>query len=111
MPFHPSTEPPASYRKIFSCGHAPGHHTPQCTVKILRDLTERAYRRPVKPAEVTQLAGLVALAQRSGDSFEEGIRLAVQTILMSPDFLFRTEADPAANGGTLVEELATVQST
>src|SRR5262249_38831092 len=23
-PFHPSTEPPASYRKIFACDHAPG---------------------------------------------------------------------------------------
>jgi hypothetical protein len=41
---------------------------------------------------------LVSLAQSQGDSLEEGVRLALQTILVSPNFLFRTERDPSPGG-------------
>ena len=95
-PYNPSHEPPASYKQIFICSE----HTAQCATKILRNLTERAYRRPVKPEEITRLASLVTLAQKQGDTFQEGIRLALQTILMSPDFLFRTESDPPLRSGS-----------
>ena len=57
---------------------------------------ERAYRRPVTDDEVTSKLDLVTLAQREGDSFEEGIRLALQAILASPNFLFRVETNPRA---------------
>ena len=36
----------------------------------------------------------MTLAQREGDSFDEGIRLALQAILSSPSFLFRIETNP-----------------
>jgi hypothetical protein len=55
---------------------------------------ERAYRRPVTEEELKSKLDLVALAQREGDSFDEGIRLALQAILASPNFLFRVEANP-----------------
>ena len=55
---------------------------------------ERAYRRPVTDEELKSKLDLVALAQREGDSFDEGIRLALQAILASPNFLFRIEANP-----------------
>ena len=38
---------------------------------------------------------LVELADQQGDSFETGIQLALQAILVSPHFLFRVEMDPA----------------
>jgi hypothetical protein len=89
-PFNPSTAPPESYKKIFICSQK----TPQCAQTILSALMERAYRRPVTQEEIASKLELVRLAQREGDSFEEGIRLALQAILASPNFLFRVEANP-----------------
>jgi hypothetical protein len=55
---------------------------------------EKAYRRPVTEEELKSKLDLVALAQKEGDTFQEGIRLAVQAILASPSFLFRVEESP-----------------
>jgi hypothetical protein len=60
---------------------------------------ERAYRRPVSEAELASKLELVRLAQREGDSFKEGIRLALQAILVSPNFLFRVEQAPRRVAG------------
>ena len=91
-PFNPSTAPPESYKRIFICSQK----TPQCARTILSSLMERAYRRPVTEEELESKLDLVALAQREGDTFQEGIRLALQAILASPNFLFRIEANPRA---------------
>jgi hypothetical protein len=64
--------------------------------KIVEGLVRRAYRRPVTPEEVGQLVNLVSTAQREGDSFEEGLCVALQAMLVSPHFLFRIEKDRAA---------------
>jgi hypothetical protein len=89
-PFNPSTAPPESYKRVFICSQK----TPQCARTILSSLMERAYRRPVTQEELKSKLDLVTLAQREGDSFDEGIRLALQAILASPNFLFRIEANP-----------------
>jgi mono/diheme cytochrome c family protein len=94
-PFNPSPEPTESHKKIFVCND----QTAACAREIVENLSRRAYRRPVTPQEIDQLTGLVALAQRQGDSFEEGVRLAVQAVLMSPNFLFRIEHDPKPVAG------------
>ncbi|MGH9840059.1 MAG: DUF1592 domain-containing protein [Blastocatellia bacterium] len=85
-----------SRKKIFVCGHAEGQHQPGCDRKIVQHVAHRAFRRPVAWQEVDQLAGLVALAQKKGDSFEEGICVALQAMLVSPHFLFRIEQDRPA---------------
>lgn len=92
-PFHPSTAPTESYRRIFVCGHEPGTHQTACARAIVENLAPRTYRRPVNAQEVDNLLRLVKLAQQEGDSFEEGMRLAVQAMLVSPNFLFRLERD------------------
>src|SRR5262249_53653792 len=84
-----------SLRLIFSCGHLHGGHNATCTGKILGNLARRAFRRPVTPQEINRLARLVTQAQKQGDSYEEGICLALQSILVSPNFLFRIEHEPA----------------
>ena len=89
-PYNPKTGPPESHKKIFVCEE----HTAACARKIVENLGQRAYRRPVTQREVDQLTGLVALARGQGDSFNEGVRLAVEAILISPNFLFRIETDP-----------------
>ncbi len=61
---------------------------------VLAPLASRAYRRPVRPDELKRLVRLVEMVDEKGDSFEAGVRLALQAILISPHFLFRVEADP-----------------
>jgi hypothetical protein len=96
-PYNPKTEAPESHKKIFICPE----HTAACARKIVENLGQRAYRRPMTPREVDQMLGLVALAQRQGDGFEEGVRLAVEAMLISPSFLFRTETDPKPPAGSV----------
>jgi hypothetical protein len=94
-PFHPLPPPlPESYRRIFICGHAPGHHTSECARLDLAHLAKLAYRRPVADAEVSKLTKLVSMAQSSGLSFEQAMRVGVEAILVSPNFLYRIERDP-----------------
>jgi mono/diheme cytochrome c family protein len=91
----------ASLQKIFLCGHSRGGHTAACTPKILKSLASRAFRRPATAKELGRLSQLVALAQKNGDSYDEGIALALQAILVSPHFLFRIERDqPTARPNT-----------
>jgi len=92
-PYNPRSDPPTSYPRIFLCGHKRGGHGPECTRRVVENLALRAYRRPVTAQEVDRLAGLVTMVQKDGDSFEEGVRVAVQSVLMSPNFLFRIEQD------------------
>ena len=94
-PFEPKSPPlKASHRKIFVCGHANWRHRPGCGQRILGDFARRAYRRPVTQSEINALKDLVHLALDNGDSFEQAIQLAVQAMLVSPNFLFRIEDDP-----------------
>jgi hypothetical protein len=92
----PSSE---SLKKIFTCGPTEGPHDPACAAKILADLARRAYRRPPTAKEVDDLVKLVAIVQKEGDSFEEGLCVAIQRILISPHFLFRVERTPPPEDG------------
>jgi hypothetical protein len=61
--------------------------------RVLRAFADRAYRRPARHEEVTRLLRFVEAAQKNGEGTEEGIRLALQAILVSPHFLFKVELD------------------
>jgi mono/diheme cytochrome c family protein len=80
-----------SRQKIYTCGHLDGKHANGCARRIVTDLARRAYRRPVTNEEITDLLGLISAAREAGDSFEEGLCLSLQAMLVSPHFLFRLE--------------------
>src|SRR5947208_10667642 len=105
-PINPSVEPTESYRRIFLCGHAKGKHRPECARTIVENLMRRAYRRPPTRQEVDAKLRLAAMAQKEGDSFEEGIRLALEAILVSPNFLFRLEREASGTRAVTDYELA-----
>ncbi|WP_240359283.1 DUF1592 domain-containing protein [Pyxidicoccus trucidator] len=65
-----------------------------CARDILSRFARRAWRRPVTPDEVDRLVAFVALATRHGDKAEAGVKLALRSVLVSPNFLFRIEKDP-----------------
>ncbi|MCI0624454.1 MAG: DUF1592 domain-containing protein [Acidobacteria bacterium] len=91
-PFDPKLAPlPESHKRILVCGHHKGQHQPGCAQEVLSKLATKAYRRPVTQEEIDDLKRFVDLAQKKGDSFEQGIRLAMKAILVSPHFLFRIE--------------------
>jgi hypothetical protein len=64
-----------------------------CAEKILSSLARRAYRRPVATDDLPPLLALYRQGAQGG-GFEAGVRLALQKILVSPEFLFRMEFDP-----------------
>ncbi|WP_321477266.1 DUF1592 domain-containing protein [uncultured Paludibaculum sp.] len=88
-PFQPK-EPPASRAKILICDPNTGA---ACVDKIVTNLARRAYRRPVTRPEVASLLKFITLAKQHGQSTEQGIQLALQAILVSPNFLFHIERD------------------
>ena len=97
-PYNPHARPlTESHKRIFVCDDAPGQHRPECARLIVAALARRAYRRPVTNEEVNGLVRFVNMAQQNGDSFEQGVRLALEAILVSPHFLFRIEHDPEPN--------------
>src|SRR5690606_10942516 len=60
-----------------------------------------AFRRPVTREELVPYVAVMARAQKSGESFDEALAIALQALLVSPDFLFRIEQDrPAPPGQT-----------
>ena len=99
-PYDAATGPSeGSRKKIYTCGHFDGRHQRWCATRIVADMTRRAFRRPVTRKEVERYGDLVALAERGGDGFEQGLALAIQALLVSPDFLFRLERDRAVGPG------------
>jgi Protein of unknown function (DUF1592)/Protein of unknown function (DUF1588)/Protein of unknown function (DUF1587)/Protein of unknown function (DUF1585)/Protein of unknown function (DUF1595)/Planctomycete cytochrome C len=91
-PFQSNTKPsPESLARIFVCRE----HTPACERRIVTLLARRAYRRPASPGEVNRLLALASDQQKRGASWEESIGVAIQAMLVSPNFLFRIEKDPA----------------
>jgi hypothetical protein len=89
-PYAPAAEPP-SRKKIFLCDPDSG---PACVEKIVANLAHHAYRRPVTRAETASLVKFVGLARANGQTTRQGIQLALQAMLVSPNFLFRVEHDP-----------------
>ncbi len=87
----PSKVEKASRKKILICDPASGR---ACVEKIVTNLAHHAYRRPATKLEVASLMKFVAMAKSSGQSTEQGIQLALEAMLVSPEFLFRIERDP-----------------
>jgi len=89
-PFDSPTGPsPESRKLVFICNQ----QTPGCARTIVADLARRAFRSPPAPDEIEKLTRLVIVAQQRGASFAEGVGVAIEAMLVSPDFLFRIEKD------------------
>jgi mono/diheme cytochrome c family protein len=65
-----------------------------CAERILSTLMRRAYRRPVNGVDLQKPMGFYRKA-KAEDGFEAGIEAALSAVLVSPEFLFRIEQDPA----------------
>jgi hypothetical protein len=104
-PYQATTGPSAeSTEKIFVCGSLRGG-PPGCDRQIVANLARRAFRGKVSDERIDRLMRLVSTSRARGDSFEVGIGLAIQAMLVSPEFLFRIETGIA--GPAVAEATAT----
>ena len=83
-----------SRERIFVCHPAALAEEERCATQILGTVARRAYRRPVSDKDIQPLREFFRTARASG-TFDSGIERALQRILVSPEFLFRFEQDPA----------------
>jgi mono/diheme cytochrome c family protein len=93
-PVLPSWPTPA-YRQIFFRGEGATKDSAYAR-QILARFAERAYRRPVQPAEVDRLVRLFEKSRGLGDSFEASIKTALLAVLSSKSFLYLVEGQQSA---------------
>ena len=92
-----------SRRKIFICRPRAGTDPVPCAKTILSALLRQAYRRPIVPADLEtpltffQDGSNAAGHDHAGETFDAGIESSLRFILTSPEFLFRTEHEPAGS--------------
>ena len=66
-----------------------------CATQILSGIANKAYRRPLEQIDIDTLLDFYQIGRGDGQlEFDAGIQLAIERILISPDFLFRVEKDP-----------------
>jgi hypothetical protein len=65
---------------------------------IIAAFARRAFRRPVETAEIDRLMSLFDRQQQHGQPFDASLRYALKAVLISPNFLFLVEPDPAEGG-------------
>jgi mono/diheme cytochrome c family protein len=83
-----------SRQRIFTCRPANAVAEPACAKQILSTLARRAYRRPVADSDVATLLAFYDAGRKERD-FDLGIQRALERLLVSPQFLYRIERDPA----------------
>ena len=80
--------------KIFSCRPTAKVEEESCASEIVRKLATQAFRGAPTAADLQDAMKFYEQGREKG-GFESGIRVATQSILMSPRFLFRLEQQPA----------------
>jgi hypothetical protein len=66
-----------------------------CARRVLEAFAPLAWRRPAAIPEIDALMASVTLATTQGDTVEQGLKIALRGVLMSPHFVFRVENDPS----------------
>ena len=95
-PFNANTKPlAASLNKIFVCRE----HTRDCERRIVASLARRACGGVPTAREVADLLTLASDNRKRGGAWEKSVGVAIEAMLVSPNFLFRIERDPKRTAG------------
>ena len=91
-----------SRRRVFACRPAAGAAPSEeeaCAERILSRLARLAYRRPPTEGDVETLLAFFRDGRAKVEgSFDTGIQLALERLLVDPDFLLRVHEDPPGVG-------------
>lgn len=93
---HGASEPgdTPSRRRVFTCHPKNESGQDACAAETLSHLVRRAYRRTPTTDELNQVLDFYRQG-KSDRGFEGGVEFALRALLVSPEFLFRIERDPA----------------
>jgi hypothetical protein len=97
-----------SRRRIFLCRPASAAEELSCARRILSTLARRAYRRPSNETDVRDLLPFYERGRKEG-SFDLGIQKALERLLVSPQFLFRIEREPANLAATAAYRVSNLE--
>jgi hypothetical protein len=93
-----------SRKKIFICRPAGKADETACARKIISNLAQHAFRRPVNDEDVNPLMAFYKSGYGNG-GFERGVRDALSAVLVSPHFLYRAESGDAAGRTRTLSDL------
>lgn len=77
-----------------------------CAGTFLEEVGLRLFRRPLDESRLSELVAVAERATTETEDFYEGLALALESLLISPDFLFivdRSEPDPERRGETRLD--------
>jgi mono/diheme cytochrome c family protein len=79
-----------SRQRVFTCRPTTAKEEETCAYEIVKNLTTRAYRGAATADDIQDAMAFYEQGRRKGD-FENGVRMALQSALVSPRFVFRLE--------------------
>ena len=83
-----------SRNEIFVCRPAAGAPEEACAERILSRMARRGYRRPATREDVDVLLDFFRQGRAQGGSFDSGIQLALERLVVDPEFLVRVSRVP-----------------
>ena len=97
-----------SRRRIFVCEPAGAAGEEACAAQIVETLARRAFHRPVTDEDLQDLLAFYREGRAEG-GFRAGVRRALESILVDPEFLFRIERDPPGAAPATAYRLSDVE--
>ena len=101
----PESDLPDSHRRLITELPESDEEMENATRSVVQRLTSRAFRRPATASEIDRWVNLAKQVQEDGQSFEASIQVVLQGVLLSPQFLFRIEAQRKPQGSEKYAEL------
>ena len=98
-----------SRREIFVCRPEAGGEEEACAAQILSRMARRAYRRPATEKDVEILLDFFRQGRSEGGSFDAGIQLGLERLVVDPEFLLRIYREPTGVEPDDVYELDDVE--
>ncbi len=89
---------PPTHERILFVQPSESVSADQASRQVLERIASRAFRRPVGKEELQRLVDLAKKVRESNGTYEEGIQVAIQAILVSPFFIYRVEANRNGTG-------------
>lgn len=85
--------PTAPRNHILTCQPRTATEEEPCAKQVLTTLAKHAFRRPVTDDDIAAPLAFYQQERASGGGFDQGMRVAVARMVVSPFFLFRVETD------------------
>ncbi len=89
------------FSRIVPCSSADS----ECRDQFILEFGQKAFRRPIESEELSRFGALFDQGPSlvaTGDDLRDGVRLVVEAMLQSPQFLYRTELSTEVAGSGLI---------